>query len=208
MSRIWLCPAFAGGSGVTDGVIWPEIANSQSTAVARIPLSAHFMIQQLLTRQASWYLGPVATTMLQDPLVGTFVHLFEVYARLEQQLGQSLERDCGISHSCFEVLVALGRSEESRLTMGFLANQNALTTGGITRLIDRMETAGYVERQPSPSDRRVTYAVITRSGRRKLNSCVRVHVKNLQAAFADFSPKDLKTFDLLLDRLRLDASRG
>ncbi len=86
--------------------------------------------------------------------------------------------------------------------MSVLAEQVTLTTGGVTRLIDRMEAAGYVERLPSATDRRVSYAAITDAGRAKLDDAAVVHAGNLRSVFEGFSDLDRATLDTLLDRLR------
>lgn len=143
---------------------------------------------------------------IDDPLITTFGRLVEAYSRLEQWLGPALETETGLSHVWFEVLIRLARSEESQLTMGALAEQIALTTGGVTRLIDRMQTAGYVERRPCPTDRRVAYVGITGPGSDMLDKAAAVHANNLREIFASFSERDLATLDTLLDQLRETAS--
>jgi MarR family 2-MHQ and catechol resistance regulon transcriptional repressor len=137
-----------------------------------------------------------------DALISTFGRLLEAQSRLERRLGADLEARCDLPHAWFEVLVRLGRSEAGRLTMGSLAEQISLTTGGVTRLVDRMEAAGYVERVPCPTDRRVSYAALTDAGRAKLEEAAQVHAANLRAVFAAFSDDDRRTLDDLLDRLR------
>lgn len=139
---------------------------------------------------------------IDDPLITTFGRLVEVYSRLERSLGSALETRCGLPHMWFEVLIRLARSGGGRLTMGALAEQIALTSGGVTRLIDRMAVAGLVERQPCDTDRRVQFAVVTREGRRRLDAAAKVHSKNLQHVFTGFSKHDLACLDELLDRLR------
>ena len=49
--------------------------------------------------------------------------------------------------------------------MSRLSNDIALTTGGVTRLVDRMVEAGLVERQACPSDRRSIHVILTPEGR-------------------------------------------
>jgi DNA-binding MarR family transcriptional regulator len=142
------------------------------------------------------------TAVPDDALITTFGRLVEVQGRLERRLGADLEARCGLPHAWFEVLVRLARSEDGRLTMGALADQVTLTTGGVTRLIDRMDAAGYVERLPCPTDRRVAYAAITTAGRRKLSEASEVHGANLREVFAGFSDRELADLDRLLDRLR------
>src|SRR5687768_1723550 len=140
------------------------------------------------------------TAVPDDALITTFGRLVEVQGRLERRLGADLEARCGLPHAWFEVLVRLARSEDGRLTMGALAEQVTLTTGGVTRLIDRMGAAGYVERLPCPTDRRVAYAAITKAGRRKLSEASEVHGANLRETFAEFSDRELTVLDRLLDR--------
>jgi DNA-binding MarR family transcriptional regulator len=137
-----------------------------------------------------------------DALITTFGRLVEVEGRLERRLGADLEARCGLPHAWFEVLVRLSRSENGQLTMGALAEQVTLTTGGVTRLVDRMDAAGYVERLPCPTDRRVAFAAITDTGRKKLAEASEVHATNLREVFSGFSPRELGLLDRLLDRLR------
>lgn len=139
---------------------------------------------------------------VDDPLITTFGRLVEVYSKLERSLGGALEARCGLPHVWFEVLVRLARSDGGRLTMGVLGEQVALTSGGVTRLVDRMKTTGLVERQPCDTDRRIQFAVITDEGKRRLDAAARVHSANLREVFAGFSPRDLAALDRLLDRLR------
>ena len=140
-----------------------------------------------------------------DALITTFGRLLEAQNRLERRLGADLEARCNLPHAWFEVLVRLGRSEAGRLTMGSLAQEVSLTTGGVTRLIDRMATADYVERVPCPTDRRVSFASLTDRGRAKLDEAAQVHAVNLRSVFAGFSDEDRSMLDALLDRLRAVA---
>ncbi len=135
-------------------------------------------------------------------LITTFGRLIEAYSGLGQQLGRSLEQQAGIPHSWFEVLLRISRADRGQISMGALAQQVALTTGGITRLLDRMIRAGLVQRVPCPTDRRVYFAALTDQGRAKLDEAAQVHATNLRQAFAGFTADDLVTFDDLLDRLR------
>jgi MarR family 2-MHQ and catechol resistance regulon transcriptional repressor len=142
-------------------------------------------------------------TDADDALITTFGRLVEAYTALNHQLGRSLEEQAGIPHTWFEVLLRVSRADRGQISMGTLAQQVALTTGGITRLLDRMIEAGLVERVPCPTDRRVYFAALTEQGRAKLGLAAKGHAANLQQAFASFTADDLRTFDDLLDRLRV-----
>jgi MarR family transcriptional regulator, 2-MHQ and catechol-resistance regulon repressor len=137
-----------------------------------------------------------------DELISTFGRLLEATTRLEQRLDRSLESECGIALAWFEVLLRLSRAEDAQLSMGALAEQVALTTGGITRLLDRMIRAGLVERRPCPTDRRVSFAGLTPAGRDKLDQAATVHARDLREHFTTYSVEDRRTLDRLLDRLR------
>lgn len=137
-----------------------------------------------------------------DALITTFGRIVEVNGGLGQQLGRALEQRCGISHAMFEVLLRISRADGGQVSMGTLAEQVALTTGGITRLIDRMIGAGLVQRVPCPTDRRVYFAALTDAGQAKLAEASALHAANLRQAFDGFTKSDLRTFDQMLDRLR------
>ena len=137
-----------------------------------------------------------------DALLTTFGRLVEAHSRLGKQLGRALEQQAGVPHAWFEVLLRISRADGGQVSMGSLAQQVALTSGGITRLVDRVVEAGLVERVPCPTDRRVYYAALTPQGEDTLRQAVTVHAANLRQAFAAFSEQDLRTLDALLDRLR------
>ncbi|HET8604778.1 MAG TPA: MarR family transcriptional regulator [Marmoricola sp.] len=137
-----------------------------------------------------------------DDLVTTFGRLVEAYVSLERQVGEALQRDFGIPHSWYEVMLRLSRSESGQLPMSALAEQIALTSGGVTRLLDKMIAAGYAERVPCASDRRVMYASLTDAGRAKLAEASDAHDRNLAALFAGLSTADRRQLDRLLDKLR------
>ncbi|WP_329128119.1 MarR family winged helix-turn-helix transcriptional regulator [Streptomyces sp. NBC_01465] len=111
---------------------------------------------------------PVEITTAKDAagheLVLAFGRLQGAANRLEYILGRSLEQECGISHLMYEVLLILGRADEPGLSMRAIAQEQMLTTGGVTRLVDRMAAAGLVERVEGPGDRRGRLVRLTHKG--------------------------------------------
>ena len=97
-------------------------------------------------------------------LVLAFGRLQGAASRLEYLLGRAIEEECGISHLMFEVLLILGRAGVPGMSMGAIAQEQVLTTGGVTRLVDRMEAAGLVERTEAPGDRRARLVRLTPAG--------------------------------------------
>jgi MarR family 2-MHQ and catechol resistance regulon transcriptional repressor len=141
-------------------------------------------------------------TAADDALITTFGRLVEAHSQLGRQLGRSLEQRAGIAHTWFEVLLRISRADGGQVSMSALAQQVALTGGGVTRLIDRMISAGLVQRVPCPTDRRVWFAALTAEGRTTLRRAAAVHAADLRQVFEGFDEQDLRTLDALLDRLR------
>jgi DNA-binding MarR family transcriptional regulator len=112
----------------------------------------------------------VETEREREPGVELMELLSASYSRMTRLMSCELERRCGIPLSWYEVLIQLGCANGSRLTMTQLASQISLTSGGVTRLIDRIAEAGLVERQNCPSDRRSVYVAITDEGRTTLET--------------------------------------
>lgn len=143
-----------------------------------------------------------SSTARTPDLTTTFGRLVEVYSGFERQLGRSLEAQCGIPHSWFEMMLRISRSPNGQITMSALAGQVALSTGGVTRIFDRMLAGGYAERVPCPTDRRVVYAALTPAGQAKLTEAAEVHQRNLEQLFKGLSASERRRLDQLLDRLR------
>ncbi len=65
----------------------------------------------------------------------------------------------------YDVLLELSVAPGGRLRMHELARAVVLSRSGLTRLVDRLEGAGLLAREPDPADRRGSYAAITAEGR-------------------------------------------
>jgi DNA-binding MarR family transcriptional regulator len=101
------------------------------------------------------------------------------HRRLRFLLGRELEQTVGIPLVWFDVLVHVGGADEGRLTMSRLSEEVALTTGGVTRLVDRMVQAGLVARQNCPSDRRSVHVVLTPIGHSTLRDAISHHIEGV-----------------------------
>lgn len=105
--------------------------------------------------------------------------IIRTHRRLTDSLGRELEQSVGIPLVFFDVLIHVGAAPEGRLTMSTLSSDVALTTGGVTRLVDRMVEAGLVARQNCPNDRRSIHVVLTPEGRTVLERAVAQHVDSI-----------------------------
>jgi DNA-binding MarR family transcriptional regulator len=122
---------------------------------------------------------------LDDEEMRAWRGLVEVYADLQAALEADLVSGFGIDGGDYGVLVNLSEAPDHRLRMCDLAARLHLSPSGLTRRLDGLVKAGYVAREPSEHDRRVTLAVLTDGGRATLEAAAPVHVAGVRANFVD-----------------------
>ncbi len=115
-----------------------------------------------------------------DERVTLFALLLDTNARLSRSFAVRLEESCELPLAWFEVLLQLRRAPEGTLKMNEIAEAIVHSTGGTTRLIDRLEESGLVERQLCPTDRRAIHVAITPEGNLKLDEALQVHMDYLE----------------------------
>jgi len=75
-----------------------------------------------------------------------------------------------------------------------------LTPGSISVAVDRLVERGLVSRVESPEDRRVRIVSLTPKGKRLITPIFRKHAAEIGNAFADASPKELRTLETILKK--------
>lgn len=111
--------------------------------------------------------------------------LLEVHSALMRRLEDELNEEIGLPLTWFDVLYQLAQAPEGQLRMQELAQRLLISRSGFTRMSDRMEAAGLVERKPCPTDRRGIFVVLTDEGRRILQAATPVHLRGIGEHFAD-----------------------
>ena len=146
---------------------------------------------------------------VQDPAIGTFGRLLEVTRRLEAMFSRTLQEQVGLPWARFELLLRLGRTAGEELTMSALAAQLGVTSGGATRLVDRVAADGFVERRACSTDRRVSYVRLTEEGRRCLAHAVELHRADLaRELVARLDEDERAQLDALLEHVRPEPAHG
>ena len=74
-------------------------------------------------------------------------------------------RPFGVTFSRYEALVVLSYSRDGALPLSKIGERLQVHATSVTNVIDRLESAGLVRREPNPADGRGTLAVITDEGR-------------------------------------------
>ena len=141
----------------------------------------------------------------QSNSVQAFVSLVRAHAAATRLLSAQLTADHGLTISDYEVLLRLAQASDRRMRRVDLAEQVLLSASGITRLLEGLERAGYVDRAACDSDRRVVYAVLTDEGLAKLREASGSHLAQVEAYFtARFGDGELTDLAALLGRLSAD----
>jgi DNA-binding MarR family transcriptional regulator len=138
------------------------------------------------------------------PVIATWVRFLRAHAAVTRELSARLEAQHGLTLNDYDVLVQLYAAEEYRLRRVDLARSVLLTASGITRLLDGLERAGWVDKARCDSDARVTYAVLTDAGVAKLEESRCAHLRDIEELFGSrFSEHEIAAMGDLLGKLPL-----
>lgn len=142
-------------------------------------------------------------------LVPVWVGMLRVQRAVVNALDAELQAKHHLSLSSFEVLLHLSRQPERRMRLTALAESVVLTQSGISRLIDRLEQAGLVRREPFPSDARGAYAVLTEEGLTHLHAAEVTHLAVVRAHFLDhLTEAERTTLARVWERLLVGGAPG
>lgn len=131
---------------------------------------------------------------LSDDEQRTWLAYVHATTLLEDHLDRQLQRDAGMSHLYYFLLVALSHSSHQQMRMTELAMQTKITRSRLSHAIARLEKNGWVRREDCPSDKRGQFAVLTDGGREVLGKTAPGHVAAVrQALFDRLTPEQLKS---------------
>lgn len=103
---------------------------------------------------------------LHDPAFFAWYGVFQLQARTTELIAKELEARTGLPASWYELMACLsGDHAGEGCRMNEIADELLISRGGATKLVARLEEAGYVQRFTPPHDRRATYAQLTDVGR-------------------------------------------
>jgi DNA-binding MarR family transcriptional regulator len=133
--------------------------------------------------------------------------LLNAHSRIMKQLESELAAHSDITLAQYDVLLQLAEAPNDRMRMRDLSDAVLYSTGGFTRLFERMHEAGLVSREPSAEDRRVVYAELTAHGRRTLRKASQLHLDGVRRHFGDLlTDEELEPVAAFLARLRTTAT--
>ncbi len=130
--------------------------------------------------------------------IGIVGRLHRLAAALTDELVE-VYRQHGLGEGEFDVLAALRRAGEPfERAPGDLANHTMVTTGAMTKRVDRLEAAGLVSRRPSAVDGRGRVVALTEKGRETIDRAFEAHVANEQRLVGMLDPADRAALEPIL----------
>lgn len=142
---------------------------------------------------------------LTDEQQQAWRRLVEVLVRVPAALEAQLQRDSGLTHMGYIVLLTLSERPDRRLAMSRLAKQVSSSLSRLSHVVARLEGQGWVRRERDPGDGRVQIATLTDDGYDKVVETAPGHVEAVQQLIFDrLSPAQVRQLAKLADAL-LDA---
>ncbi len=140
--------------------------------------------------------------LLTPPELRAWRGMLRAHAALAKALDAQLEAEHGLQLSSYEVLMYLADAEDERMRMCDLASSILLSRSGLTRLVDRLQREGLLERVACRDDARGAFAKLTPLGRERLAAARITHLAGVRAMFLDlFTPDELEMLGESWDRV-------
>ena len=151
--------------------------------------------------------GDTSMQLLDSEELGAWRGMLRVHAELTKALDAELTEAHGLPLSSYEVLLFLAGEPEGRMRMSELAESVLLSRSGLTRLVDRLERAGLLERVQCSEDARGYFAQITPAGREAFNEARRTHLEGVRRLFLSrFSREELRELGGLWERVLVGSA--
>jgi DNA-binding MarR family transcriptional regulator len=129
-------------------------------------------------------------------------HFLKAHAAAVGAIERDLERSGDVPLEWYDVLIAISDAPGGRLRLKDLGRELVLTRSGATRLADKLEAAGLVERQPAHDDRRGITLRLTDGGRKALRRAWPVYARGIREQFlAKLSPDEVATVRTAMARV-------
>jgi DNA-binding MarR family transcriptional regulator len=122
---------------------------------------------------------------LTDDQLAAWSGFLTSHAQSVRALDSELEREHGLPLTSYDVLSQLSLAPDLRLRMFELADAIVLSRSGLTRLVDRLERAGLVERERGEVDPRQMYARLTDYGLDVLAEATPTHIAGIKERFLE-----------------------
>jgi DNA-binding MarR family transcriptional regulator len=152
--------------------------------------------------------SPGGVALLTEDELASWRGFLRVHAALARELDAELIAGHNLPLSSYEVLLTVGDAPGERMRMSEIADSVLLSRSGVTRLVDRLERDGLVERIPCEDDARGQYAVLTARGRAVFDAARATHLAGVRRRFlGQFDSGELRRMAGYWERLVPGATR-
>lgn len=127
---------------------------------------------------------------LEPSKKNAWIASYVAHGVIGRKINDALEEAGCVSLETYGVLLALEEAPDQRLRMSDLADRVLFSRSGITRLVDRLEKSGFLERKSCPSDRRATHAQITEAGLKAREAAWPIYESVIDKLFASLISGD------------------
>jgi MarR family transcriptional regulator, multiple antibiotic resistance protein MarR len=135
-----------------------------------------------------------------------FTELVRVETRLYNAVEERMKAEAGVGAGHFELLRYVRDHPDARVAD--LASAFAIGVGTTSKIVDRLEKQGWVERRPNPANRRSSLLALTPAGESVVSRAEPVWQTAIQQILGGaVTPDELTALSLVLDALRFDLER-
>jgi DNA-binding MarR family transcriptional regulator len=150
-----------------------------------------------------------AAAVADEPGIAVWRSFLTAHARITRRLDEELQSAHGLSLAEYDALLQLAHAPGRRVRMNVLAERVILSRSGITRLVDRLEAAGAVERVACSTDARGQEAVLTAMELERLRSAATTHLDGVRRYFLGrLDATDLAGLEVSLGRVSDPLASG
>jgi DNA-binding MarR family transcriptional regulator len=125
------------------------------------------------------------TRWLDDDEQRTWRAFMATSQLVNEELDRQLQRDSGMPHAYYVVLVKLSEAPDRMLRMSELAMELNSSQSRLSHAVARLEERGWVQRRPCATDRRVSWAFLTDEGFAVLAAAAPGHTEAVRQSFFD-----------------------
>lgn len=129
------------------------------------------------------------------------LHAIRAFSDAMDRMNGGMKDDMEMNSSDLSALRMLIMREQrgEHVSPHELAEHLRISTASTTKLIDRLATAGHVERRPHPTDRRARLIILTEESRRTFYRHFREHLQAMRIVADGYSDDDLAVIARFLD---------
>ena len=143
------------------------------------------------------------TRWLDEGEQGTWRNFMAATQLVQEALDRQLQREAGMPHTYYMILVALSESPGRSMRMNELARRAQCSQSRLSHAVARLEERGWVARVQDEADRRGNIAALTDMGFEALVEAAPGHVEEVRRSLFDpLTPEQIRQLDEICAAVR------